>query len=111
MATIENMESALTSIGFFIGGLTNEAIKHYYDQKVISREIQAPKLTEKQVKEAAETGEEIARTNDGYDVVEIFYSKKINKFGVLFNGQYFFSKTFATAVTKFDYFTTKYALS
>jgi len=29
--SIEQKEQALTNIGFFVGGLTDRAIEHYYD--------------------------------------------------------------------------------
>lgn len=31
---IERMEEALTSINFFVGGLTDEAIQYYYNKMV-----------------------------------------------------------------------------
>jgi hypothetical protein len=32
--TIEQKESALKNIGFFIGGLTNEGIEYYYNKLI-----------------------------------------------------------------------------
>lgn len=34
MKTIDEMELALKNIGFFIGGLTDQGIKHYYNKLI-----------------------------------------------------------------------------
>ena len=42
MKTIEEMEKALLEIGFFIGGLTDDGIRHHYNRMVAKGRIFVP---------------------------------------------------------------------